>query len=76
MPTRLHQFESLCLSHCLIGLSGLEILCKGLYGETSLRYLDLSWNNIPLEGMSHIVTMLQENKTLEKLYIQHNNLGP
>jgi Ran GTPase-activating protein (RanGAP) involved in mRNA processing and transport len=75
MPTRLHKFESLCLSHCLIDDEGLQSLCNGLKGETSLKYLDLSWNFIQPESMQYILEMLRENQNLEKLYIQHNSLG-
>ena len=75
MPTSLHSFESLCLSHCEICEDGLELLCSGFYGKTTIKYLDLSWNNIQANGMKIILKMLQHNKSLEKLLIQHNFLG-
>jgi Ran GTPase-activating protein (RanGAP) involved in mRNA processing and transport len=46
LPSRLHNFQSLCLSHCEIGLDALDNLCKGFYGQTTIKCLDLSWNNI------------------------------
>lgn len=69
MPTSLHSFESLCLSHCEIGEQGLSLLCSGFYGQTTIKYLDLSWNNIPSNGMKIILKMLEHNKSLEKLLI-------
>lgn len=75
MPKRLHSFESLCLSHCKIDIDALKQLCAGFYRQTTIKYLDLSWNNIKAEGMKHILAMLAENKSLTKLYIQHNYLG-
>lgn len=75
MPKMLHKFEMLCLSHCNFGDEALETLCSGFYGKTTVKYLDFSWNNIQSKGMKHILKMLADNKTLEKLYIQHNNLG-
>lgn len=75
LPQQLHKFQSMCLSHCLMGEEGLESLCSGFYGDISLKYLDLSWNYIQPSGMQHILSMLRENKSLEKLYIQHNYLG-
>ena len=74
MPTSLHKFESLCLSHCEIGEDGLELLCNGFNGQTTIKYLDLGWNNIQVNGMKIILKMLQQNKSLEKLLIQHNYL--
>ena len=50
-------------------------MCSGLKGQTSLKYLDLSWNFIQPASMHHILEMLRDNKSLEKLYIQHNSLG-
>ena len=69
MPQRLHHFQALCLSHCEIGEDGLQLLCEGFYGQTKIKYLDLSWNNISEKGMKIIVTMLGKNHSLEKLLI-------
>ena len=64
MPLRLHNFKNLCLSRCFIGLDALKQLCKGFEGETSIKYLDLSWNNIESDGMLTILEMLKVNKSL------------
>lgn len=69
MPRRLHKFESLCLSHCDIGEDGLRSLCSGFEGQTTIKYLDLSWNDIQSAGMRIILEMLSKNKSLEKLLI-------
>ena len=42
---------------------------KGFIGQVTIKYLDLSWNNITEDGMKHILEMLRENKSLEKLYV-------
>ena len=48
---------------------------QGFSGQVTIKYLDLSWNNVTEDGMKHILEMLRENKSLEKLYVQHNVLG-
>lgn len=45
-----------------------------MLGDVSIKYMDLSWNNIGGKGMDFLLEMLQNNKSLRKLYIQHNNL--
>ena len=50
------------------------MLCEGFYEQTTIKYLDLSWNNISEKGMKIIVSMLGKNQSLEKLLIQHNYL--
>ena len=50
------------------------MLCSGFYGQTTIKYLDLSWNNISEESMKIIVKMLGQNQSIEKLLIQHNYL--
>lgn len=51
MPLKLHNFEMLCLSHCNFGDDALETLCAGLYGKNTVKYIDISWNNIEAAGM-------------------------
>ena len=75
IPKRLHHFYSLNLSHCEIGEDALKSLCAGFYGETTIKNLNLSWNNISSQGMVIILDMLKNNTSLEKLLIQHNFLG-
>jgi Ran GTPase-activating protein (RanGAP) involved in mRNA processing and transport len=52
----------------------MKSLCNGMLGDVSIKYMDLSWNNIGGKGMDFLLEMLQNNKSLRKLYIQHNNL--
>jgi len=63
------------LSHCEIGEDALKSLCSGFYGQTTVKDLNLSWNNISSQGMVIILDMLRDNVSLEKLLIQHNFLG-
>jgi len=68
-PKKLNSFESLCLSHCEIGAAGLRLICEGLYGQSTIKYLDLSWNNVISQDMEIILEMLKNNRSLEKLLI-------
>lgn len=45
-----------------------------MWDDVTIKYLDLSWNFINAKDMTYIVEMLKVNKSLRKLYIQHNNL--
>ena len=76
MLVKQNHFQSLCLSRCEIGKEGLEILCRGFEHEHSeLKFLDLSWNYISAEGMESIYRMLSNDHSLEKILLQHNNIG-
>ena len=60
-----------CKLYCQGGIE----LAKFLYGNTTLRELDVSKNQLCEEGGKAICNALRENTTLENLNISRNNLG-
>ena len=63
------KLENLNLANCLLGVS---LKCIDLQKVTTLKYLDLSNNN--LKDDEPIISMLESNTELEKLAIHENSL--
>ncbi|XP_068939657.1 leucine-rich repeat-containing protein 34 isoform X2 [Petaurus breviceps papuanus] len=56
---------------------GMQQLCKALYSNTALRYLDVSWlsivsNNITGKGLTAFSDAMKTNTTLTNIYIWGN----
>ncbi|NXQ28936.1 LRC34 protein, partial [Alaudala cheleensis] len=53
---------------------GVQRLCEALLGNSTLRYLDLSCNNITCDGAKFLGELLKRNKTLEILDLNANRI--
>lgn len=50
-------------------------LTNAIAKNTTLKRLDLSNNNINIEGVKHLANILKENKTLQEINLAGNNIG-
>lgn len=67
---------SLCLAHCEMENDAFEMLANGLISQPcTLKYLNLSWNNLNQDIMHKMCDMLNHIPCMEKLLIQHNDFG-
>ncbi|XP_038599745.1 leucine-rich repeat-containing protein 34 isoform X2 [Tachyglossus aculeatus] len=53
---------------------GMERLCDALYLNRSLRYLDVSCNQITRDGMKFLGELLKRNKTLQVIDLSSNRI--
>jgi hypothetical protein len=67
-----HCLKTLCFSACPISLEGFECLARGLSGNTSLEYLDLSDTEMTDTDVIALVDGLGTNKTLKCLDLSNN----
>ena len=69
------HFVALCLSHCHIDDTKFDVLAKGIV-KSNLKYLNVSWNQLSKSSTKNLHNIIVNNKNLEKLMMQHNELGP
>jgi Ran GTPase-activating protein (RanGAP) involved in mRNA processing and transport len=68
------QFKQLSLSGSNLTADKLAVLAQGL-SQTSLEYVDLTWNRICKENIDDLCALIRQNTSLKILLLQHNELG-
>ncbi|KAB0364280.1 hypothetical protein FD754_008436 [Muntiacus muntjak] len=76
---KLLQKESLLteliLSDCMLSEEGATLLLQGLCVNTVLQFLDLKGNNLRAAGAEALAKLLRQNKSIQSLTLEWNNLG-
>lgn len=65
----------LVLSDCMLSEEGATLLLQGLCTNTVLRFLDLKGNNLRAAGAEALGRLLRQNKSIQSLTLEWNNLG-
>ncbi|XP_037611503.1 leucine-rich repeat-containing protein 45 [Sebastes umbrosus] len=68
-------FTEVLLSDCMLSEEGAKILLTGLFGNTTVKVLDLKGNNLRSTGAEVLGKLLARNKTLRRLVLEWNALG-
>ncbi|XP_074080953.1 leucine-rich repeat-containing protein 45 [Macrotis lagotis] len=68
-------FSVVLLSDCMMSEEGSKLLIQGLCSNTVLRYLDLKGNNLRAIGAEALGKLLRQNKSIQSLILEWNNLG-
>ncbi|KAG8008890.1 Leucine-rich repeat-containing protein 45 [Nibea albiflora] len=63
------------LSDCMLSEEGAKVLLTGLFGNTTVKVLDLKGNNLRSKGAEVLGKLLARNKTLRRLVLEWNALG-
>ncbi|XP_034496377.1 leucine-rich repeat-containing protein 45 isoform X4 [Ailuropoda melanoleuca] len=66
----------LILSDCMLSEEGATLLLQGLCTNTVVRFLDLKGNNLQAAGAEALGQLLRQNKSIQSLTLEWNNLGP
>ncbi|KAM8785962.1 LOW QUALITY PROTEIN: leucine-rich repeat-containing protein 45 [Rhynchonycteris naso] len=69
------QLTELTLSDCMLSEEGATLLLQGLCTNTVLRFLDLKGNNLQATGAKILGKLLRQNKSIQSLTLEWNNLG-
>ncbi|XP_008153198.1 leucine-rich repeat-containing protein 45 [Eptesicus fuscus] len=69
------QLTELVLSDCMLSEEGATLLLQGLCANTILRLLDLKGNNLQARGAEALGKLLRQNKSIQSLTLEWNNLG-
>uniref|UniRef100_A0A8C3YPU6 Leucine rich repeat containing 45 n=1 Tax=Catagonus wagneri TaxID=51154 RepID=A0A8C3YPU6_9CETA len=67
--------KELVLSDCMLSDEGATLLLQGLCVNTVVRFLDLKGNNLRAAGAEALGKLLQQNKSIQSLTLEWNNLG-
>ncbi|KAK2815448.1 hypothetical protein Q5P01_025915 [Channa striata] len=70
-----HFFTEVSLSDCMLSEEAARILLTGLFGNTTVKVLDLKGNNLRSTGVEVLGKLLARNKTLQRLVLEWNALG-
>ncbi|XP_077611819.1 leucine-rich repeat-containing protein 45 isoform X1 [Crocuta crocuta] len=65
----------LILSDCMLSEEGATLLLQGLCANTVVRFLDLKGNNLRGAGAEALGKLLRQNKSIQSLTLEWNNLG-
>ncbi|XP_058417901.1 leucine-rich repeat-containing protein 45 isoform X3 [Diceros bicornis minor] len=65
----------LVLSDCMLSEEGATLLLQGLCTNTVVRFLDLKGNNLRAAGAEALGKLLRQNKSIQSLTLEWNNLG-
>lgn len=65
----------LVLSDCMLSEEGATLLLQGLCANTVLQFLDLKGNNLRAAGAEALGRLLRQNKSIQNLTLEWNNLG-
>ncbi|XP_006064311.1 leucine-rich repeat-containing protein 45 isoform X2 [Bubalus bubalis] len=65
----------LSLASWLQLVSGATLLLQGLCVNTAVRFLDLKGNNLRAAGAEALAKLLRQNKSIQSLTLEWNNLG-
>ncbi|XP_042363361.1 leucine-rich repeat-containing protein 45 [Plectropomus leopardus] len=68
-------FTEVLLSDCMLSEEGAKVLLTGLFGNTTVKVLDLKGNNLRSTGAEVLGKLLARNKTLRRLVLEWNALG-
>lgn len=68
-------FTEVLLSDCMLSEEGAKVLLTGLFGNTTVKVLDLKGNNLRSTGAEVLGKLLARNKTLQRLVLEWNALG-
>uniref|UniRef100_A0A8P4KR64 Leucine rich repeat containing 45 n=1 Tax=Dicentrarchus labrax TaxID=13489 RepID=A0A8P4KR64_DICLA len=68
-------FTEVSLSDCMLSEEGANMLLTGLFGNTTVKVLDLKGNNLRFKGAEVLGKLLARNKTLHRLVLEWNALG-
>ncbi|CAD7668418.1 unnamed protein product [Nyctereutes procyonoides] len=63
------------LSDCMLSEEGASLLLQGLCANTIVRFLDLKGNNLQAAGAEALGQLLRQNKSIQSLTLEWNNLG-
>ncbi|XP_032358759.1 leucine-rich repeat-containing protein 45 isoform X2 [Etheostoma spectabile] len=69
------SFTEVVLSDCMLSEEGAKVLLTGLFGNTTVKVLDLKGNNLRSTGAEVLGKLLARNKTLHRLVLEWNALG-
>nr|XP_017512846.1 leucine-rich repeat-containing protein 45 isoform X1 [Manis javanica] len=65
----------LVLSDCMLSEEGAALLLQGLCANAVVRLLDLKGNNLRAAGAEALGRLLRQNKCIQNLTLEWNNLG-
>uniref|UniRef100_A0A8C6FZH4 Leucine rich repeat containing 45 n=1 Tax=Moschus moschiferus TaxID=68415 RepID=A0A8C6FZH4_MOSMO len=65
----------LIFSDCMLSEEGATLLLQGLCVNTVVRFLDLKGNNLRAAGAEALAKLLRQNKSIQSLTLEWNNLG-
>uniref|UniRef100_A0A8C7Y3A4 Leucine rich repeat containing 45 n=1 Tax=Oryzias sinensis TaxID=183150 RepID=A0A8C7Y3A4_9TELE len=68
-------FTQVSLSDCMLSEEGAKTLLSGLFGNTTVKSLDMKGNNLRSAGAEVLGKLLARNKTLCRLVLEWNALG-
>ncbi|XP_070708492.1 leucine-rich repeat-containing protein 45 [Pempheris klunzingeri] len=68
-------FTEVSLSDCMLSEEGAKELLTGLFGNRTVKVLDLKGNNLRSTGAEVLGKLLAHNKTLRRLVLEWNALG-
>ncbi|XP_038590910.1 leucine-rich repeat-containing protein 45 isoform X2 [Micropterus salmoides] len=68
-------FTEVLLSDCMLSEEGAKLLLTGLFGNTTVKVLDLKGNNLRSTGAEVLGKLLARNKYLRRLVLEWNALG-
>ncbi|XP_078135300.1 leucine-rich repeat-containing protein 45 isoform X3 [Sander vitreus] len=68
-------FTEVVLSDCMLSEEGAKVLLTGLFGNTTVKVLDLKGNNLRSTGAELLGKLLARNNTLRRLVLEWNALG-
>ncbi|XP_030255940.1 leucine-rich repeat-containing protein 45 [Sparus aurata] len=68
-------FTEVSLSDCMLSEEGATVLLAGLFGNATVKVLDLKGNNLRSKGAEVLGRLLARNKTLRRLVLEWNALG-
>ncbi|XP_044034278.1 leucine-rich repeat-containing protein 45 isoform X1 [Siniperca chuatsi] len=68
-------FTEVSLSDCMLSEEGAKVLLTGLFGNTTVKVLDLKGNNLRSTGAEVLGKLLAHNKCLRRLVLEWNALG-
>ena len=66
--------EAISITKKSIDHDELYLISLGLYNNTTIKKLDLSFNNISYDGLMIIIDCLKYNNTIKELNLSHNNI--
>ncbi|XP_063149344.1 leucine-rich repeat-containing protein 45 [Candoia aspera] len=69
------QFTEIILNDCMLNEEGAKLLLHGLCSNTVVKFLNLKGNNLRAVGAEALGKLLRQNKTIQRLTLEWNNLG-
>ncbi|XP_078509901.1 leucine-rich repeat-containing protein 45 isoform X1 [Lissotriton helveticus] len=69
------HFTEILLSDCMLSEEGVKLLVRGLCSNSVVKRLDLKGNNLRAVGAEALGKLLRQNKSIQSLTLEWNNLG-